>query len=72
MTSAQHLVRAFKAPSDPPVAEGPPKITIAEQAWRDESFYLPKKAEVIGEFILSKFFKERVDGTYVTFTLLTG
>jgi hypothetical protein len=72
MTSAPHLVRALKAPSDPPVAGGPLKITIAEQAWHDESFYLPNKAEVIGEFILSKFFKERVDGTYVPFVLLTG
>ncbi|KAF5337392.1 hypothetical protein D9611_003253 [Ephemerocybe angulata] len=60
--SAQHFVRALKGPSDPPVAQGPLKISIAEQAWHDQSFYLPNKAEVIADWLLSKFFRERGEG----------
>lgn len=64
--SAQHFVRALKASSDPPAPNGPLKISIAEQAWHDKSFYLPNKAEVVTEFLLSKFLRERGEGTYVT------
>lgn len=63
--SAQHFIKALKAPSDPPAAGGPLKISIAEQAWHDKAFYLPNKAEVVTEFLLSKFFRERGEGTYV-------
>lgn len=69
LQSAQHFIRALKAPSDPPVVDGPPKICIAEQAWNDKTFHLPNKAEVITEWLLFKFFKERGEGVCVALAL---
>ncbi|KAJ2928969.1 hypothetical protein H1R20_g8232, partial [Candolleomyces eurysporus] len=60
--SAQQFIKALKAQTDPPVGHGPLKIDLAEQAWNDTSFHLPNKAEIIADWILSKFFKERGDG----------
>ncbi|KAJ2920391.1 hypothetical protein MD484_g47, partial [Candolleomyces efflorescens] len=59
LQSAQQFIKALKAQADPPVRDGPLKIDLAEQAWQDASFHLPNKAEVIADWILSKFFKER-------------
>ncbi|KAI6047021.1 Urb2/Npa2 family-domain-containing protein [Pisolithus marmoratus] len=47
------LVRLLKAPTDPPSAEGPAKIDIANDAWSDASFGTAKKAEVLVEWLLS-------------------
>jgi hypothetical protein len=63
--SAQQFIKALKAQTDPPVGDGPLKIDLAEQAWNDASFHLPNKAEVIADWILSKFFKERGNGLCV-------
>jgi len=57
--SAQTFIRELKSPNDPPVHGGLLKIDLAEQAWNDSSFYIPNKAEVIADWILSKFSKER-------------
>ncbi|KAF9560209.1 hypothetical protein CPC08DRAFT_690317 [Agrocybe pediades] len=57
--SAQDFVRALRAPSDPPVAGGPLKIEIAQNAWTDSSFYVPSKAKIISEWILTKLLKEK-------------
>ncbi|KAI6102377.1 Urb2/Npa2 family-domain-containing protein [Pisolithus thermaeus] len=46
------LVRILKAPSDPPSADGPLKIDIANDAWLDASFGAVKKAEVLVEWLL--------------------
>ena len=57
--SSQGFVRSLKAASDPPLVGGPSKIEIAQQAWEDASFYVPSKAEVIVDWILSKFLKDK-------------
>lgn len=57
--SSQDFVRALKAASDPPVAGGPSKIEIAQQAWANTSFYMPSKAEVIVDWIFTKLLKEK-------------
>lgn len=68
--SSQGFVRALKAHSDPPAPGGPFKIEIARQAWDDFSFYVPSKAEVIVDWILSKFLKEKAKEPYVYFSHL--
>ncbi|GLB36377.1 hypothetical protein LshimejAT787_0306650 [Lyophyllum shimeji] len=57
--TSQGFVRALKAASDPPLPGGQQKIEIARQVWDDASFYVPNKAEVVMEWILSKFLKEK-------------
>lgn len=57
--SSQDFVRSLKATSDPPLIGGPSKIEIARQAWEDASFYVPSKAEVIVDWILAKFLKDK-------------
>ncbi|KAF5377547.1 hypothetical protein D9615_005195 [Tricholomella constricta] len=57
--TSQGFVRSLKAASDPPVPGGPLKIEIARQVWDDAAFYVPNKAEVVVEWILNKFLKEK-------------
>ncbi|KAF5312634.1 hypothetical protein D9619_003319 [Psilocybe cf. subviscida] len=57
--SSQDFVRALKAAVDPPVSGGPPKIDIALKAWNDSSFYVPSKAEIIADWLLTKLLKEK-------------
>lgn len=57
--SSQEFVRALKSTLDPPVPEGPLKVEIATQAWEDASFYVPRKAEIIVDWILGKFLKDK-------------
>ncbi|KDR84752.1 hypothetical protein GALMADRAFT_217814 [Galerina marginata CBS 339.88] len=57
--SSQGVVRALKAASDPPVVGGPSKIQIAQEAWDDPSFYVPSKAEVIADWVLTKLLKDK-------------
>ena len=59
LQSSQNFVRALKGPADPPVPGGPLKITLAEQAWHDTSFRVPNKAEVIADWLLTKFLKDK-------------
>jgi hypothetical protein len=59
MNSSQDFVRSLKLASDPPLVGGPYKIEIAQQAWEDASFYVPSKAEVIADWILAKFLKDK-------------
>lgn len=67
--SSQDFVRSLKLASDPPLAGGPYKIEIAQQAWEDASFYVPSKAEVIAEWILAKFLKDKGREMYGFFVL---
>ena len=57
--SAQEFIRALKAPSDPPQAEGLTKIEIATTAWADSSFYIPNKEEVITDWALTRLLKDK-------------
>jgi hypothetical protein len=58
--SAQSFVRALRAPNDPPRQGDPSKIDIASAAWRETSFNVPRKSEVILEWCLTRLLK---DGT---------
>lgn len=67
--SSQDFVRSLKLASDPPLVGGPYKIEIAQQAWEDASFYVPSKAEVIADWILAKFLKDKGKEMYRFFCL---
>ncbi|KAI0252608.1 hypothetical protein BJV78DRAFT_324558 [Lactifluus subvellereus] len=58
--SVQSFVRALRAPTDPPRPGDPQKIDIASEAWYATSFYVPRKAEVILEWCMTRLLK---DGT---------
>jgi hypothetical protein len=58
--SAQSFVRALRAPTDPPRPGDPQKIDIATATWRETSFHVPRKAEIILEWCLTRLLK---DGT---------
>lgn len=57
--TAQDFVRALKAPSDPPSAGLPRKVQIAREGWDDQAFHVPNKAELIVDWLLGRFQKER-------------
>ena len=59
MATIQEFIRALKAPSDPPVAGRRTKIEIARHAWDDNAFFLPSKAQVIADWLLSTFLKDK-------------
>ncbi|KAJ6574877.1 Urb2/Npa2 family-domain-containing protein [Mycena capillaripes] len=59
--ASQALYHALKAPSDPPRVGGPSKIHIASTAWDDKSLYMPNKGEVMVEWILTKFLKDKAN-----------
>ncbi|KAJ7169665.1 Urb2/Npa2 family-domain-containing protein [Mycena filopes] len=55
---AESIYQALKGP-DPPRVGGPSKIEIASSAWQDKSLYMPNKGELIVEWLLAKFLKDR-------------
>ncbi|KZT21711.1 hypothetical protein NEOLEDRAFT_1099032 [Neolentinus lepideus HHB14362 ss-1] len=59
LQSAQGFVRALKAPSDPPQVGEPLKIEIARTVWDRSDTYIPNKAQIIYEWILTKLLKDR-------------
>lgn len=63
--SANDFIRALKAPSDPPHPNGPSKIQIARQAWDNNNLYVPGKAEIIVDWILTRFLKDRTKDRWV-------
>ena len=69
--SSHEFVRALKSASDPPVPDGPLKVEIASHAWKDASFYVPRKAEVIVDWILGKLLKDRLKAPCVFIIILS-
>jgi len=65
MTTIQEFIRALKASSNPPVPGGRTKIEIARHAWDDNTFFLPSKAQVIADWLLSTFLKDKFQSTWV-------
>ena len=63
--SSQDFVRALKSTTDPPFPDGPCKVEIARQVWDRTSFYVPSKAEVITEWILTKLLKDKGKDRFV-------
>jgi hypothetical protein len=64
MQSSQDFVKGLKSTADPPFPGGPLKLNIATDAWNDTSFYIPRKGQVIAEWILSKFQKDRANDMF--------
>lgn len=56
---SQSLVRALKASTDPPSPDGPTKIEIATLAWNDTSVIIPRRGEVIADWILTTLSKSK-------------
>lgn len=67
--SSHDFVRTLRSAPDPLVDGGPSKIEIAQEAWANPSFYVPSKAEVIADWILTKFLKDKGKGMYVAHSM---
>ena len=52
LKSGSALIKALKTPSDPPQSHWPTKIEIALLASSKEDVYLPRKAEVLRDWVL--------------------
>jgi hypothetical protein len=46
------LIKSLKSPSDPPTPGGPSKIAIASGAWADTALLVPRKADVLRDWIV--------------------
>ncbi len=57
--SSQDFIRALKASSDPPVANGPSKIEISRAVWQNLDLYVLCKEELIADWILTQFHKDK-------------
>ncbi|WWC98444.1 hypothetical protein V866_005335 [Kwoniella sp. B9012] len=51
-SSASGLIKTLKAASDPPQAGLPLKINIALEAWQRDSFHVPRKADVLRDWVI--------------------
>lgn len=58
-SSSHAIVRALKGPSDPPIPGGISKIEIARKTWDSKDIHFPNKEEVLVEWILSSFLKDK-------------
>lgn len=57
LSSAHAFIRALKAPSDPPPSESQTKVELARAAWNTPALYIPSKAEVLVDWLLSQLLK---------------
>nr|XP_019050767.1 hypothetical protein I302_01209 [Kwoniella bestiolae CBS 10118]OCF29697.1 hypothetical protein I302_01209 [Kwoniella bestiolae CBS 10118] len=55
LASASGLIKALKGASDPPQPDAPPKIDIALTAWKQDSFHVPRKAEVLRDWVIESW-----------------
>ncbi len=55
---SSQFVRLLKSSSDPPTENGPLKIEIAEKVWNDASFYVPRKAQIISDWLVNRLIKD--------------
>lgn len=53
------LIKALKAAQDPPVPGGPSKVDIATAAWADSALIVPRKADVIRDWILEAWSRSK-------------
>lgn len=49
------LIKALKAPQDPPTPGGERKVALAAAAWADPSLLVPRKADVVRDFVLEQW-----------------
>ncbi|WWC65278.1 uncharacterized protein I303_107895 [Kwoniella dejecticola CBS 10117] len=55
LSSASALLKSLKSASDPPQPELPLKIDIATAAWQRSSFYIPRKADVLRDWVVESW-----------------
>ena len=58
-STSHDFIRALKAPADPPNGHEFLKIRMASQAWSQSILYFPNKDQVIADWILTRFLKEK-------------
>jgi len=58
-STSQEIIRALKAPADPPSGHVSSKIQMASQAWSQSTLYFPNKGQVIVDWLLTRFLKEK-------------
>jgi hypothetical protein len=61
-SSSQAFIKALKSSADPPQPRGPSKIVLAQEVWQSQAFNFPNKDEVIVDWILSSFAREKSNG----------
>ncbi|WVF67782.1 hypothetical protein IAT40_002543 [Kwoniella sp. CBS 6097] len=55
LASASTLIKALRGAADPPQADWPSKAEIALAAWRDTSFHVPRKEDVLKDWVLDSW-----------------
>lgn len=55
LSSSTTLIKSLKATQDPPQHDFPSKIEIAQEAWQHEGVYVPRKAEVLREWVVESW-----------------
>ncbi|ORY31304.1 Urb2/Npa2 family-domain-containing protein [Naematelia encephala] len=60
LSSASSFIKALKSSNDPPCPDWPEKVDIARHAWATLDLYVPKKAEVIGEWIIEAWSRQNL------------
>ncbi|WVQ95452.1 hypothetical protein IAU59_002549 [Kwoniella sp. CBS 9459] len=55
LTSASTLIKALRGAADPPQQDWPSKAEIALAAWRDTSFHVPRKEDVLRDWVLDSW-----------------
>ncbi|ODN82921.1 hypothetical protein L202_01169 [Cryptococcus amylolentus CBS 6039] len=61
LQSASALIKSLRASNDPPVSPGPSKAQIALEAWNAKTFDIPRKAEILRDWILETWSKARAN-----------
>jgi hypothetical protein len=55
LASSTTLIKSLKAAQDPPQPDFPSKIVIAREAWATQGVYVPRKAEVLREWVVESW-----------------
>ena len=55
LTSASTLIKALRGAADPPQPGWPSKAEIALAAWRDTTFHVPRKEDVLRDWVLDSW-----------------
>lgn len=68
----QAIIKALKAPNDPPASGEPSKLAIAQRAWISSNIYFPNKDEVLVDWLLTTLLKEKSNERYARVSIHSG
>ncbi|WVQ85973.1 hypothetical protein IAT38_008141 [Cryptococcus sp. DSM 104549] len=68
LQSASALIKSLRAASDPPEQGGPSKAQIGLEAWAAKDFHVPRKAEVLRDWVLESWTKAKPSDKQSTLT----